>query len=166
MFKALNNLKSNKSPGLDGIPSESYQVFWSVVGQVIAELYNSCLNDGIMPETMRIAIMCHIFKNGMREEIKNYKKISADYKILAFMLANRLQSVVVNYKSNDQTACFKGIFIGQNVWFMLHIIEKAEEDNHGGLLFFLDFRKVFDSLKGTFMYRILEKSTLVKALLH
>ena len=37
---AVNMLKINKSPGLDGIPSEFYHKFWGRIGNIIVESFN------------------------------------------------------------------------------------------------------------------------------
>ena len=37
---AVKNMKRNKSPGLDGICIEFYQVFWPLIGNVLVRVFN------------------------------------------------------------------------------------------------------------------------------
>jgi hypothetical protein len=36
-----------KSPGLAGLPLEFYQMFWSNVGHILVEVYNSAFENGL-----------------------------------------------------------------------------------------------------------------------
>ena len=36
----LTTMKKNKSPGLDGITVEFYQVFWPVIGKLAVDVFN------------------------------------------------------------------------------------------------------------------------------
>ena len=74
--------------------------------------------------------MSLIFKKGNRLNIKNYRPISlanVDYKMLAFLLANRLQSVLDKLISHDQTGYIKGRFINSNKRKTLDVIDYLEK---------------------------------------
>lgn len=91
--------------------------------------------------------------------IKNYRPISltnTDYKIIAFIFARRLQKVIDEYISNEQTAYIKKIFIGTNDRLILDIFKNCENNNQEGLLHFLDFEKSFDSVECNFLFNTLE----------
>ena len=54
-------------------------------------------DDGQLSESLLSAVISLIFKKGYAQLLSNYRTISltnCDYKILAFCLANRLQSVM------------------------------------------------------------------------
>ena len=58
--------------------------------------YNEPYDDGQLSESQRTAIISLIFKKGDAKLLKNYRPISLtnwDYKIIAFCLANQIQSV-------------------------------------------------------------------------
>ena len=65
-------MKSNKSPGLDGIPVEFYKAFWPKIGQFLLEVYNDILRNGELTNSQQKAVITLIFKNGDREQLKNY----------------------------------------------------------------------------------------------
>jgi hypothetical protein len=86
--KAVDKLKQNKSPGLDGITAEFYQTFWYCLGTILVKAYNESFNDGILCTSQRISILRMIHKKGNYRP--NYRPISItniDYKIMAFVLA-------------------------------------------------------------------------------
>ena len=75
---------------------------------------------------MKKAVITLIFKKGDRELLKNYRPISrTNYgdKILANILANRLQRVIVNIVNEDQSAYIKGCYIGCNARLMQDIFD-------------------------------------------
>jgi len=91
--------------------------------------------------------------------IKNWRPLTLlnyDYKIAAKSIANRLKSVIPNLINNDQTSFKKGRFIGENIRLLESVICFAKENNVPGLILFLDFEKVFDTLEWTFIRKTLE----------
>ena len=55
--KALKLLKLNKSPGLDGIPSEFYVKFWNIIGSTVIASYNESYDEGQLSDTQRSAVI-------------------------------------------------------------------------------------------------------------
>ncbi len=159
-IKAIKNMKPNKTPGIDGLPSDFYKKMWNTVGPLVLNSFKEGFSDGKLAESHRISILTLIFKKGDREELKNYRPISLsniDYKILAFVLADRLQRVISSLVNNEQTAYIKNRFIGENVRLLLDIMDMSEKTQTPGILLFLDFKKAYDSLEWKFMFKALEK---------
>ena len=50
---AVKKMKGNKSPGLDGITIEFYQLFWPLLGNLLVEVFNESHEDGKIPESQR-----------------------------------------------------------------------------------------------------------------
>ena len=46
MFTALQGMARRKAPGLDGLPMEFYLEFWSVLGNDLVSVLNSCFDSG------------------------------------------------------------------------------------------------------------------------
>ena len=151
VFKCM---KSNKSPGLDGI------LFWPKIGQFLLEVYNDIFHNGELTNSQRKAVITLIFKNGDREQLKSYRPISltnADYKILAFVLAQSLQKIMPSIIDTDQSGYIKNRFIGHNIRLIQDIIHISKNLNKPGVLMFLDFKKAVDSLEWSFLHRVIEK---------
>lgn len=158
--EAVMNLKDNKSPGMDGIPNEFYKTFWNEIKDIFYATLEYTFETGNMPFTQRLSLLSLLHKKGERDKIKNYRPISltnSDYKILAFVLARRLQKVVDNLINEDQTAYIKGRFIGFSARTILDIYEYCENSNDPQILLFCDFEKAFDSVEWNFLFKTLEK---------
>ncbi len=159
-FDVITKLKSNKSPGYDGLPSEFYKTFWPEVKDLVLNSFNESFRVGELSETHKQIIISLIFKKGERTLLKNYRPLSlsnTDYKILAFVLANRLHKVLKKLISPEQVAYIKGRYIGQNIRLVLDIIKKAKDENKEAILLFLDYEKAFDSIEWDFIHLCLKK---------
>ena len=85
-----------KSPGLDGISIDFYEKFWTLIGNLLVEVFNNSYEDGILPDSQSL-LFTVIFKSGDECDLSNYHPISltnVDYRIMAFVLAARLQLVI------------------------------------------------------------------------
>ena len=108
---ALRSSANNKSPDLDGFPKEIYLAYWEIVGADFLEMANCCLEAGKLPQSLRRAIITMIFKKEDPEELKNWRPIlllTADYKIIAKVLANRLKNVMKSLIHPDQACSVPG----------------------------------------------------------
>ena len=155
-FSAISNMKVNKAPGLDGLSIEFYTKFWPLIGDLMVEVFNKSYKDGVLPRSERSAVFSLIFKNGDMKDIANYRPISltnVDYRIMAFVLANRLQSVIDKIVNHDQTAYIRNRYMGNNIRLVEDLIEHFDNNRKKGLLFMADFKKAFDSLDWKFMFK-------------
>ena len=121
-------------------------------------MYNESHENGNLPDTQRKAVMSLIFKKDDDENIANYRPISltnVDYRILAFTLAERMQIVMSDIISNDQSAYMKGRYMGTNIRLVSDIIEHYDMTNKSGILLMLDFQKAFDTIEWEFMFKTL-----------
>ena len=152
-------MKKNKSPGLDGITTEFYQVFWPTLGNLLVTVFNESHELGSLPESQRKSVMSLIFKKDDDEYIANYRPISltnVDYRILAFTLAQRMQNIMKNIVNTDQSAYIKGRYMGTNIRLVDDVIEYYDLASKSGILFMLDFTKAFDTLQWDFMFESLK----------
>ena len=156
---AMKSMKRNKSPGLDGMNIEFYEHFWPLLGGLLVDVFNESFENGILPNSQRSAVLSLIFKKDDKEDIANYRPISltnVDYRILAFVLARRLQRVIDSILSHDQTAYVRNRYMGYNIRLVEDVIEYYEQMQKRSIIFMADFTKAFDSLEWDFMYRSLE----------
>ena len=157
---AVNEMKTNKSPGIDGIPNEFYKKFWNDINNLFYNALREIYDNNEMSFSQKFAIMSLIHKKGDKKSLKNFRPISltnSDYKIIAFIFAKRLQKVIDKLISKDQSAYIKGRYIGDNARLILDIFEYCTENNQDGILLFLDFEKAFDSIEWNFLFKTLEK---------
>ena len=162
---ALKKIKSNKSPGDDGIPIEFYKAFWNEIGSLLVDVYNESFENKILPLSMRKSVITLIHKREDKTNIENYRPISltnTDCRILACVLASRLQRVINDIVGPDQTAYIKGRFIaiGSNVRLVQDVFDLYNNKKLSGLFMFVDFEKAFDSSEWAFLFRTLAKFNL------
>ena len=158
-MQALKKMKKNKSPGIDGLPMEFYQQFWELIGEYVVNVYNECYDRKVLSDTQGCAVVTLIYKKNEKEFLKNYRPISlmtTDYKILAFVLSNRLHKVLNEIVSTDQNAYIKNRYIGYNLRLLQDIIEMYKESNEINILAFLDYEKAFDTVEWPFLYQTLK----------
>ena len=158
--ETVMDMKHNKSPGLDGLPAEFYQCFWDQLSELYFEMLTEIFRMNEMTLSQRLAILSLIHQKGERFLLKNYRPISltnTDYKIIAFIFARRLQKIIDDYISKEQTAYIKVRYIGTNARLILDIFEYCVNNNEEGLLLFLDFKKAIDSIEWNFLFKTLEQ---------
>jgi hypothetical protein len=113
-----------------------------------------------MTNSQRKSVVSLIFKDGDRDNLCFYRPISltnTDYKIMAFVLANRLQNVLPSIISYDQTGYIKNRSINTNIRLVDDILNFSQSKKLQTAVLFLDFSKAFDSLEWNFMFQVLEK---------
>ena len=157
--QAILNMKKTKSPGLDGISIEFYQQFWHLIGNFLVSVYNESYENEKLPDSQRKAVISLIFKKGDVNDIANYRPISltnVDYRIVAFVLANRVQNVIGSIVNHDQTAYIKGRYMGTNIRLVSDVIDYYDTLDKSGLLLMIDFKKAFDSLEWNFLFKTLK----------
>ena len=150
---ALKKIKTNKSPGDDGIPIEFYKAFWNEIGSLLVDVYNESFENKILPLSMRKSVITLIHKREDKTKIENYRPISltnTDYRILACVLASRLQRVINDIVGPDQTAYIKGRFIGSNVRLVQDLFDLYNKKKLSGLFMFVDLKKLLTVLNGLF----------------
>ena len=97
LSKAIDNLPSNKAPGLDGIPAEVIKSGKCPLLQHLYELLCQCQEEGEVPQDMRDCNIITLCKNkGDRGDCNNYRGISLLSivgKVFARVVLNRLQKL-------------------------------------------------------------------------
>jgi hypothetical protein len=104
-------MATGKSPGLDGLPAEFYQRFWSLLGIDFVDVINFAYNHGQLSPSQRSGLITLIHKHGDRLDMKNWRPITllcVDYKIVAKAIANRLLGVIAKVTHSDQTCGVPG----------------------------------------------------------
>ena len=92
--------------------------------------------------------------------LKNWRPLSllnTDYKILAKVLAKRLEVILPLIIDDDQTGYIKSRYIGQNIRTIEDIISFTETYQLPGIILSVDFAKAFDTLNWHFIDVALQK---------
>lgn len=137
-------MKLNKSPGLDGLTVEFYRQFWDKLKFLVEDVLHTGYDKQRLSYSQRTSILTLIFKKGDPLLLENYRPISllnVDFKLLSYVLAQRLKKVLPKIINEDQTGYVKNRFIGFNLRQIQDVIDYADTCNIEGASLFVDFYK-------------------------
>lgn len=157
--EAIKRLKSNKSPGVDGLPGEFYKCFINDLVPILTKVFRYSLSKNNPPETWSQAIISVIHKEGKDPTLcKGYRPISLicnDQKMLTSILAHRVQRHITNLIKPDQTGFIPNRQGANNIRRTLNIITCAKRDKETSMLISFDAQKAFDTVNWDFLYKTL-----------
>ncbi len=93
IIEAIKCLHPGKAPGCDGLNTEFFKMFEEQIASILVKVFIEVWEHKELSFTQRMAIIVLLFKKGDPQLLGNYHPISltnADYKILAYVLSNRL----------------------------------------------------------------------------
>ena len=161
LFEALKSMQNNKSPGNDGLSKEFYETFWEELKKPFMYAIQKSYNIKQLCVSQRQAVIKLVEKKGRDKRfIKNWKPISllnVDTKLILKVLAERLENVLPDIISKNQTAYVNNRFISEGGRLINDLLEVCDTLNKKGYLVTTDIEKAFDSVNHVFLIAILEK---------
>lgn len=158
--KVLKDLKTNKSPGEDGIISEFYILYWDIIKNDFFTLLQEIFDKNVLSKSQHKGVLTLLHKGGERENIKNWRPLTllnTDYKIIAKLLAMRLKKVLPKIIHSDQKGFVKGRNISDANRLIQDIIDYIDNEDEDGIIIFLDQQKAFDRVEWEWVDFVLEK---------
>ena len=154
-------LKTNKSPSYDDISCNAINNVFDFIVGLLRYIFSNSLVQGMFPEEMKIAQITIICKGGEKENIVNYRPISAlsrFSKILEKIMYNKLYLYLTyncfyNLLYNKQFGFQKGHSTNNAIVQLADQIHEMFNKNIYTLGVFVDLSKAFDTVK----YEILLK---------
>ena len=149
--KALKNLKTDKSPGIDGIHPRPLKELAEVLSKPITIIFQKSISTGQLPKDWLDAVVSPIYKKGERFLAENYRPVS-----LLCIISKVLESIVtpqiINHIKNNKLATSRqhGFTTGRstttNLLEALNIWSEAIMHDIPVDILFLDYAKAFDSV--------------------
>ena len=154
--EALKSVGLEKSPGIDGLPYEVYLRLLHMFVPLLATIYDNWMRQGTIPRRFTRGIVKLLRKNKHGGDgISKFRPLTmfnTDLKILAKILANRLQTVLPSVICPEQTCAVKGRTIQDSLHLVRTIIEKVDGN---AALINLDQSKAFDRVDHAFLEAVL-----------
>lgn len=159
-FIITHHIKSGKSPGIDGIPTN---ILKSLVNsdsfvELCVKVSNDMLETGIFPLQCKEAIVIPLFKKGARTNVENYRPISllvAFSKILEHVLRRRL---LTHLKTNSILHPSQYGFVERSdtTSAIMDLVSNLNEGIDNGKMvagIFLDLSKAFDLMDHELLFQ-------------
>ncbi|XP_057780066.1 uncharacterized protein LOC130998670 [Salvia miltiorrhiza] len=156
---AVWNCDSGKSPGPDGFNFLFMKRCWEVIKGDLMEVMREFHANDKLVRGSNSSFVVLIPKKTTASELRDFRPISlisCMYKVIAKVLAARLQQVLKDIISEPQSAFVEGRFILDGVVVLNELIEFAKKKRRGLALFKADFAKAYDTVDWDFLDKMLE----------
>ena len=163
VHQAVKHMSASTTPGIDGIPLGLYQRYRHIFAPLLARLFISIWQVGVVPDGFLAGLIACLHKSGDRAESGNYRPITllnTDYRILAKILANRLNPCLQRLIGPEQTAFLQRRHMGDNIIFLQSLPRLLDLYGITGCVVFCDFRKAYDTLDRGFLTAVLQQMGL------
>ena len=149
IHRAINSLKSNKSPGIDRIPAEFLKYCKDVLLDDIQYLFNYIIDNQNFPELWAEGLRTPVYKNGDQYQPENYHGVtvlSILENVFEIAVCNRLIFVNEAFEKIDETngAYLKGRRTSDNLFVLNGLIERQLILGKSLYICYVDFSKAFD----------------------
>ena len=98
----INNMKENKSPGVDGISPKILKETVEQISTPLAHVFNMSPQEGIVPLEWKESTIVPLFKKGSRNKSVNYRRpvslTSVICKLLETIIRDHMMDFLVKHK--------------------------------------------------------------------
>ena len=160
--RAVGSSPSGRSPGPDGIPAELYRKLGEVFRPLLRRLFSAIGRLSDAPAAFTDGAITMIHKAGPKAVVANYRPITllnSDYRLLARVLAARLQRVLGGVIDPVQTAFLTGRRIGENLLLLQGLPSwlRRQRPAAGAVVVLCDFAKAYDTVSRAFLLRVMAR---------
>jgi hypothetical protein len=156
--RALAESVVGKAPGRDGLPFEVFKCLWEFLHVPLCDAVNDIFRNDVAGDEWAEGVVLPFFKGkGLpADSLSSYRPITllnCDYKLVARVIANRMQLPLEYVVDPSQTAFIKGRWIGDNVLLQQGLMEELHQAQLPGVILFLDVAKAYDRVDRAWLYR-------------
>lgn len=158
---AIRAMQNGKAPGPDGYPVEFFKKFSEQLVPLLQEMFAESKANGTLPKTLTEASIILLLKPGKdKKECGSYRPISllnCDIKTLSKVLANRLDKVMPEVISSDQTGFMLACHSFSNVRRLLNVLYSPASSAVAEVVISLNAEKAFDKVEWRFLFECLSR---------
>lgn len=161
--EVLFSLPANKAPGVDGVSAEAMRKTWPHMKKFYVSMVHKFWEEGVLAETVTEGMIRLIPKAVNKMELKDWRPLTmltTDYKIIARILAGRLQLLLQKIILPQQTGFIKGRHMLDNVLTLWMAQDAARTRKHPGMFVKLDFEKAYDRVEHDYLWDTMAKCGL------
>ena len=147
----IDNMKENKSPGVDGIAPKILKETVEQMCRPLAHVFNMSLQEGIVPSEWKEANIIPLFKKGSRNKSVNYRPVSLTSvicKVLETIIRDHMMDFLIKHKliNPSQHGFLKARSCLTNLLCFFEEITKWVDEGSPVDVIYLDFQKAFDKV--------------------
>ena len=155
--KAMNPASA---PGPDGLPVRFFQAFWSMVKEIILELFREFSRGTLDMSRLNCWIISLIPKVPGAANIRQFRPLTVlnvIFRILAKEYVTRAALIAPWIHHPNQSAFTKGRYILDGVLVLHEIIHEVKTKHLHAVFFKIDFHKAYDTVHWSFLREVLLK---------
>ena len=147
----INNMKENKSPGVDGISPKILKETVEQISTPLAHMFNMSRQEGIVPFEWKEANIIPLFKKGSRNKSVNYRPVSLTLvicKLFETIIRDHMMDFLIKHKivNPSRHGFLKAKSCLTNLLCFLDEITKWVDVGSPVDVIYLDFQKAFDKV--------------------
>ena len=157
VLRAIESLKNNKCPGLDGIPSELFKAGKYKLVTILTIMYNYFLEFREFPRSWSEGLRIALFKSGDRLDPACQRGITIwpnVEKIFEICFNNRFDFINEAFDKIDQQngGFLKGSRTSDNIFIVQGLIQRQLSLGQPLIICFVDFSKAFDLVNRNLLF--------------
>jgi len=149
VFDKLQKLKTDKSPGLDGLHPMLLKECAAAIAEPLSKIFQLSYDAASLPEDWHIDHVVLIFKKGDRTNRENYRPVSL-MSVPCKVMESIIKEKLIKHLEANELLCKQqhGFRKGRScLTNLLEMLEtQALDDGYGLDVVYLDYRKTFDSV--------------------
>jgi hypothetical protein len=162
LYSIIKNMRSNATPGPDGLNAAFYKATWNWSKHDVHHLVSDFYTNSTLPADLNRTFITLIPKKSNPVIPQDFRPIglcNVIYKIISKSLADRIKPHLPDYISQSQSAFIAGRHISSNVILTQEIIHsfKLKSWTSQAFLLKIDLAKAFDRLEWSFISQALTR---------